>query len=98
MKEKASVAIIGAGIIGASIAYYLSEKKFSDILLLDKSKAGSGSTSAALGGFRSQFSSELSIKLSQRSLEVFEKFEKLTGYDPLVRHDGYVFIASKDSS
>jgi sarcosine oxidase subunit beta len=98
MKPKASVAIVGGGIIGASIAYNIAANGVKDSLILDKSKAGTGSTSASLGGFRYQFSTELSVRLSQRSVSIFEKFRDLTGYDPLVSHDGYLFIASTPAS
>lgn len=98
MKQKASVAVIGGGIIGASVAYNLAASGVRDIVILDKSVAGGGSTVASLGGFRTQFSNELSVRLSQRSIGIIEKFEELTGYDPLVRHDGYVFIASTEKS
>ncbi|HEV2138140.1 MAG TPA: FAD-binding oxidoreductase [Nitrososphaerales archaeon] len=98
MKKSASVAIIGGGIIGASIGYNLAMNGLTDVVILDKSKAGAGSTSASLGGFRHQFSSELSIRLSQRSTRIIERFEDLTGYDPIVSRDGYVFIASTEAS
>jgi sarcosine oxidase subunit beta len=98
LKQSASVAIIGGGIVGASIAYNLAVSGDNDVVLLEKSKAGAGSTSASLGGFRHQFSSELSVKLSQRSMSIIERFEELTGYDPIVRRDGYVFIASTEPS
>lgn len=98
MRPSTSVAIIGGGIVGASIGYNLAAKGVKGVVILERSRAGTGSTSASLGGFRHQFSSELSIRLSQRSVEIIDRFEELTGYDPLVRHDGYLFIASTESS
>ena len=98
MEKSASVAIVGAGVVGASVAYNLAVQGVQDITILEKSKAGSGSTASSLGGFRAQFSNELSVRLSQRSIKLLEKFEELTGYDPLVRHDGYAFIASNEAS
>ncbi|MDG6994967.1 MAG: FAD-binding oxidoreductase [Nitrososphaerota archaeon] len=98
MKQATQVAIIGAGIIGASIAYNLAIEGLNDVTVFDRSEAGSGSTSAALGGFRHQFSSELSVELSKRSIDIIHKFKELTGYDPLVHKDGYIFIASKEES
>lgn len=83
--------------MGASIAYNLAKSGFQAVIL-DKSKAGAASTSASLGGFRHQFSSELGVRLSQRSTAILEKFEELTGYDPTIVRDGYVFIASEESS
>ncbi len=98
VKQKTSVAVIGAGIIGASIAYNLASSGVKDVVVLDRGTAGGGTTFASLGGFRSQFSSELSVRLSQRSIKIIEKFGDLTGYDPLVRHDGYIFVASDQGS
>jgi sarcosine oxidase subunit beta len=98
LNSRASIAIIGAGIIGASIAYNLALRGIRDVAVFDRGKAGGGSTSAALGGFRYQFSNELSVRLSQESIKIIENFKELTGYDPLVRHDGYIFIASQESS
>jgi sarcosine oxidase subunit beta len=97
-QTRASVVIVGAGIIGVSIAYNLAKDGVKDVVIFEKSKAGSGSTSAALGGFRHQFSNELSIRLSKESIEEIENFKDRIGYDPLVTHDGYLFIASKEES
>ncbi len=97
-KNKASVVIIGCGIIGASIAYNLAKQGTQNVVVLDKSKAGSGSTAASLGGFRHQFSNELSIRLSLESIREIERFKETIGYDPLVKHDGYLFIATSQSS
>jgi sarcosine oxidase, subunit beta len=98
VKKEASVAIIGGGIIGASLAYNLAINGVKNVVVLERSKAGTGTTAASLGGFRHQFSNELSVRLSQRSIKIIEKFQELTGYDPLVRHDGYVFLAASEIS
>ena len=96
--KKTGTAIIGAGIIGVSIAYNLSISGVTDVLVFDCSKAGRGSTSASLGGFRHQFSNDLSVELSKRSIAILDNFKKLTGYDPLIHKDGYIFVASKEES
>jgi sarcosine oxidase subunit beta len=93
------VVIIGGGIIGASVAYNLASLySVSNIVVLEKSRVGSGSTSASLGGFRHQFSDETAIKLTVESVKILNEFESSFGYDPLVRRDGYCFIASKKDS
>jgi len=98
MKENSSIVIIGAGIIGVCVAYNLAKKGIKDVTVVDKFRAGSGSTSASLGGFRHQFSNELSTKLSMESIKIIDDFEEITGYDPLVKHDGYLFIAESEKS
>jgi len=88
------VLIIGAGIIGASIAYHLAQRGVSPVVLVDKDKAGSGSTASSLGGFRHQFSNEVSVRLSLESITSLAKFREETGFDPQIRRDGYLFVAS----
>jgi glycine/D-amino acid oxidase-like deaminating enzyme len=91
--------IIGGGIIGASVAYNLaSAYSLKNVIVVEKSRLGSGSTSASLGGFRHQFSSELGIRLTMESLSILDEFERTFKYDPLIRRDGYCFIASKEET
>lgn len=98
MPKKASALVIGAGIIGASVAYNLSKTLPPPIIIVDMMRAGSGSTAAALGGFRHQFSSRLNVQLSIESIKILEKFKDTMGVDPLIRYDGYLFIAQTEQS
>ena len=48
----AEVVIIGAGVMGASIAAHLAERGIRDVLLVERaSQLGAGSTARATGGF-----------------------------------------------
>ncbi len=98
VRGRANIIIIGAGIIGASIACNLARRETKNVVVVDKAKAGSGSTAASLGGFRHQFSNELNVKLSIESIEAIERFRELTAFDPLVVHDGYLFVATSEKS
>ena len=62
LPSKADVVIIGGGIIGTSIAYYLSKKGVKDVLLLERSLLGSGTTAKCVGGIRTQFSTRINIE------------------------------------
>jgi glycine/D-amino acid oxidase-like deaminating enzyme len=69
------VAIIGAGVVGAAIAYELSQVKGLEITLIDRDSPASGSTGAALGvlmGAISQKTKGRAWQLRQRSLERYE--------------------------
>ncbi len=92
MKTTGAV-IIGGGVIGASIAYHLTLKGLNNISVIDKGSPGSGSTGKATGGFRSQFGSEINIKLSLLSREKLFSFKDETGFDPLYSPCGYLFLA-----
>jgi len=94
MGKTADVVIIGGGIIGLSIAYYLALKKAGRIVLLEKGQLGEGSTSRCVGGIRTQFSTEINIRFSLESLKVFEQFKEEFEVDPEFKRIGYLFLAS----
>ena len=88
----AEVVIIGAGVMGASIAYHLAKHGVNDIVLVERDVPGSGSTSKAAGGVRCQFSDEVNIALSVRSLEVLRNFEADFAVDIDLVSNGYLFL------
>src|SRR2546423_13921867 len=96
MRRTADVVIVGGGIIGASIAYHLTKKGVRDILVLERARLGSGSTGKNAGGIRLQFSSEINVELSQRSLPHIERFADEIGTDPHFHQVGYLFLISED--
>jgi sarcosine oxidase subunit beta len=97
MPETADVVIIGGGIVGSSIAYYLSEAGCSNILVLEReARQGLGSTGRATGGVRAQFSTPINIQLSLYSIDFFSRFEEATGSKSGYRPNGYLFVATKE--
>ena len=96
MRRTADVVIVGGGIIGASIAYHLTKKGVRDVLVLERDRLGSGSTGKNAGGIRLQFSSEINVKLSQRSLPHIERFAEEIGTDPNFHQVGYLFLITED--
>ena len=97
MEKTADVVIIGGGIIGLSIAYYLVLKKAGKIVLFEKGQLGEGSTSRCVGGIRTQFSTEINIRFSLESLKVFEQFKEEFGINPEFKRIGYLFLAITDN-
>lgn len=90
----ADVVIVGAGVVGSSIAYHLALQGCTDVLVLDcSSRPGEGSTGRATGGFRAQFGSEINIRLSLLSREKLAGFREETGVDPGYSPVGYLFLA-----
>src|SRR6266849_11180731 len=96
MRRTADVVIVGGGIIGASIAYHLTKKGVRDILVLERDRLGSGSTGKNAGGIRLQFSSEINVGLSQRSVPRIERFADEIGTDPHFRQVGYLFLITEE--
>ena len=94
--ERAEVVIVGGGVLGASIAYHLAQKGVRDVVVLERDRLGSGSTSRNAGGVRLQFSTEINVRLSQRSLPHWERFADETGVDPQFKQVGYLFLITAD--
>jgi len=94
--RSADIIIIGAGVVGSSIAYHLTQLGAKDIILLEKeSLPATGSTAKANGGIRAQFATEINILLSLKSMEILdslnEEMREQAGYIKA----GYLFMASK---
>ena len=96
MEKKADVVIIGGGIVGLSIAYYLALRRAGKIVLFEKGQLGEGSTSRCVGGIRTQFSTEINIRFSLESLKTFEQFKEEFGVDPEFKRIGYLFLATTE--
>jgi len=96
LPSKAEVVIIGGGIIGLSIAYYLAKKGVREIVLLEKGMMGEGATGKCAGGIRTQFSTKINIQFSLLSIKVFEQFYSEFGVDPEFCPIGYLFLAANE--
>lgn len=95
--QSADIVIIGAGIIGASIAWHLASRGRGKIIVVDRGAVpGTGSTSRATGGFRAQFDSAVNIRLSLLSRDKLLRFRDEVGADPGYAPYGYLWIAHDD--
>jgi len=95
--ERADVVIVGGGIVGASIAYHLASRGVRDVVVLERDRLGSGSTAKNAGGIRHQFSTEINVRLSQRSIPHIERFADEIGVDPAFKQVGYLFLITRES-
>jgi sarcosine oxidase, subunit beta len=96
--RSAEVVVVGAGVVGASVAYHLAAGGCGSVLVLEREReAGRGSTGRATGGFRAQFGSEINVRLSLLSREKLLRFEDELGVDPGYRLCGYLFLADDEA-
>jgi sarcosine oxidase subunit beta len=94
MTKTADIVIIGAGIIGVSIAYYLGKMGAKDVVVFEKDLIGMGSTGLCAGGIRRQWSTEVNMQFAMKAFEVFQNFKDEFGVDPEFRGIGYLFLAT----
>ena len=92
----ADVAIIGGGIIGTSLAWNLAKSGCRDVVVVEREiNPGLGSTAKAAGGIRAQFGSDINVRLSKLSIELFESFHRDVGIKVNFVQAGYLWIASR---
>jgi len=90
------VVIVGGGVVGASIAYHLVQRGVRNVLVLERDTFGAGSTSRNAGGIRQQFSTEINVRLSQRSVPRLERFKEEFGIDIQFQQVGYLFLITDE--
>lgn len=89
----ASTVIVGGGIVGVACAFFLADRGEEDVVVLERSKLGSGTTKGGLGGIRHQFTDELDVRLSLMSTEFWREFASFTGSAHEFEENGYLFLA-----
>ncbi len=96
--ETADVVIIGAGIVGSSIAYHLGAAGCRNVLVIERETSpGKGSTGKSMGGVRAQFATPVNIQMSMYSIPFYAAFEETLGYPCGYRPQGYMFVATREA-
>jgi glycine cleavage system aminomethyltransferase T/glycine/D-amino acid oxidase-like deaminating enzyme len=91
---RARVVIIGGGVIGASVAYHLSQHQgWTDVLLLEQGRLSCGTTWHAAGLVGQLRASESGTRLVQYSTELYSRLEAETGLSAGYRQCGGLTVA-----
>ncbi len=78
--SKAEIVIVGAGIIGLSIAYQLARRGAGRIMILEKAAAvAEGSTGASSAVLRQRYSNPEMIRLARDGLRAYSNWSEFTG-------------------
>lgn len=95
---RVDVVVVGAGVIGASVAWHLAARSGAErrrVLLLDKGAVAAGSTSRSAAAFRQQFSAVQHVQMSLYSGEAYRRFPRELGVEPVFHENGYLFLYSE---
>jgi sarcosine oxidase, subunit beta len=95
--RSAAVAVVGGGVMGASVAWHLAARGVREVVVLDRGAApGHGSTGKATGGFRAQYATAVNVRLSLLSRAKLLRFADDTGADPGYVQAGYLWLAATE--
>ena len=96
LPDRAEVVVIGGGIVGCSIAYHLTRRDISDVVLLEQGTLTCGTTWHA-AGLVSQLKSTHSLtRLATYSARLFEELEDETGQATGYRTPGSISVADNE--
>ena len=93
LPAQARVVIVGGGIMGLGLAYELSRRGETDVVVLERSYLNAGASGRNGGGVRAQWSTPTMIRLARRSLEICSRFASEMGINVWFRRGGYLFLA-----
>ena len=68
------VIVIGAGVIGTSVAYHLSALGARNVVVVERAQIGTGTSSQSSGILRTHYSVPENVELARRSWRVFQSF------------------------
>lgn len=101
MKSTVDIAIIGGGVIGSSVAYWLSisAPKSTRILVIERDPSYAfSSTALSAASIRMQFSNPINVAISKFGVAFIRDFQNIYGpengpFDLGLKEDGYLFLA-----
>lgn len=96
MSSSCDVLVIGAGVVGCSVAFHLARLGAGRVTVLERRQVGAGTTSQSSGILRTHYSVPENVEMARRSWRVFEDFPAYLEDDEasagLVRC-GYMIVA-----
>src|SRR5256885_887957 len=79
MKSHARVAVIGGGVVGASVLYHLVNAGWTDAVLIERDELTSGSTWHAAGGMHTLNGDPNVAKLQEYTIKLYREIEEASG-------------------
>ena len=92
LPRSADVVILGAGVMGASIAFHLARRGAGRIVVLDKGGVAGGGSGRSSALVRMHYSFPPEVDLAVKSLEIFRNWKAYVGRDGDFRETGFVRI------
>lgn len=92
MAISCDILIVGGGVIGASVAHALSQRRAGRVILLEKAYLGAGASGKSAAVIRQHFDHPLTAVMAQKGLRVYEHFDDLIGGPTIFTRTGMVMV------
>ena len=93
MKSHVQAAVIGGGVVGASVLYHLTKAGWKDVALFERSELTSGSTWHAAGGMHTLNGDPDVSALQRYTIDLYREIEEISGQSCGVHLTGGVILA-----
>lgn len=90
--QTADIVILGAGVMGASIAFHLARRKAGKIVVIDKDHVGRGASGRSSALIRMHYSFPPEVRLAVVSLHMFQNWPEIVGQSGDFHKTGFVRI------
>lgn len=91
------IGIIGGGVYGSAMAYFLKRFGADDIVLFEKGALGSESTGYSAGIVRHHYSNDIQIRMAKRGREILENLSYYVNNDGGFHQNGYLILANTET-
>ena len=88
----ADFVVLGAGVMGTSIAFHLAKRKAGKIVIIDKDYVGRGGSGRSSALIRMHYSFAPEVQLALISLRMFQQWQEIVGAPGDFRKTGFVRI------
>jgi len=92
LPKTADVVILGAGVMGTSIAFHLAKRKAGKIVVIDKDHVGRGGSGRSSALIRMHYTFPAEVELALISLRTFQNWQEVVGAPGDFRKTGFVRI------
>ena len=93
-QKSADVVVVGAGVMGTSLAFELARRKAGRVVVLDKGAVEQGMSGRSSALVRMHYSLPQEVKLAVRSLEMFHNWRDVVGRPGDYRETGFCYIVA----
>lgn len=93
---RADVVVIGGAVMGASVAYWLTQMRPElSVLVVERDPSfARSSTALSVASIRQQFTTGVNVKISRFGIDFIKTFKERSGIDLGFKENGYLFLAS----
>lgn len=93
--SECEVIVVGAGIVGASIAHALTRAGINKVAVIERDSPSSGSSARAAGIVTVQLWNQTDMRLVKRSIEIFEEIERGSSMPFKFNRTGMITLATR---